>query len=203
MSSLLLDVFSSLYSLCFSACAALIHPTPSVHAASRSLSSAAVDGSLKHMFASATRVSANAPVCESLQPWTTPAMRSPTEKELGGTSLPRAETSPEKSHPMTFEGGRDIDACLSEGRELSQADKAGIRKGRTVSGIEGDVSDFDLKFARSWFRYRDIEQSWSTQKTCHEGLHLGSQCSPSQLWMGIKKQVWPGLCVWSCGSSGI
>ena len=161
VSSLLPNVFSSLYSLCLSACAALIHPTPNVHAASRSLSSVAVDGSLKHMFASATSVSANAPVCESLQPWITPATRSPTEKELGGTSLPRAETSPEKSHPMIFDGGRDIEACLSEGREVSPANNAGIQGGRTVSGIERDVSDFDLKLARPWVRHRDVEQCWS------------------------------------------
>ncbi len=161
VSSLLLGVFSSLHSLCLSACAALIHPTPSVHATSRSLSLVAVDGSLKHMFASATSVSANAPVCESLQPWTTPATRSPTEKELSGTSLPRAETSPEKSHPMIFDGGRDIEACLSEGREVSPANNAGNQGGRTVRGIERDVSDFDLKLARPLGRHRDVEQCWS------------------------------------------
>ena len=120
VSSLLFDddnAFSSLYSLCLKACAALIHPTPSVQAASMSLSLCAsfaeVCGILKHKFASATSVSAKAPVREFLQPCTTPATRSPIENDSGEIRAPSAVTLPENSQPMILEGGRTAEACLS------------------------------------------------------------------------------------------
>ena len=89
-----------------SACVALTHPTPNVHASSRPK----FGGTRKHIPGSATRKSAKPPVWLSLQPWITPAMRSPLWKEevLGPTTVP------EKSQPMILDGGSDMEACLSE-----------------------------------------------------------------------------------------
>lgn len=97
---------ASLNSRCCSACVALTHPTPNVHASSNPTPC----GTKKHIPGSATRNSAKAPVWLSLQPWITPAMRSPLRKEEALGSV----TVPEKSQPITFEGGSDMEACLSE-----------------------------------------------------------------------------------------
>ena len=102
--------FASLNSRCCNACVALTQPqpTPIVHASSNFTRF----GTRKHIPGSATRNSAKPPVWLSLHPWTTPAMRSSLRKEedLGSATVP------EKSQPITFEGGRDMEACLSGGR---------------------------------------------------------------------------------------
>ena len=100
-----LESSTSLKSRCSNACVALTHPTPSVHASS----SFTFCGTRKHIAGSAVKKSAKPPVWLSLQPWITPAIRSPLWKaeELGFTTMP------EKSQPITFAGGSDIEAFLS------------------------------------------------------------------------------------------
>lgn len=78
-------------------------------------------------------------------------------------------TVPEKSQPMTFEGGSDIEACLSE-RFLSALMGLEVEM-QTVGWIQGGVGHFHENLVGCGGFDGNCREGGGAKKACHEGIH--------------------------------
>ena len=91
------------------------------------------------------------------------------EEDLGSATMP------EKSQPITFEGGREMEACLSGGIFVSLAGVGGHGV-QTVGRVQRDVGYFYKDLGPGWGGNGDGVERWGAEKTRHEGFHLRRSC---------------------------
>ena len=90
---------------------------------------------------------------------------------------------PEKSQPMTFAGGRDIEACLSEVHRVSNA-KFWLEEMsmQPIHRVQRDIGDLHKDLVGLLGENRNVVQGRSPQCSRHQSLH-GCCCHTNGLWL--------------------